>query len=95
MKYDETKYNDSPDELGVESTPALAFSSLPWTFLYSVLMNQICQPVSTAITQHITIQEDQLAFWPIEPIVIRISDGYSPLKSWLSSKKQNVQRQFP
>lgn len=86
MKYYETRFSSSPDELCVESTPSLAFSSLPWPFHHPVLMNQLCQPVSTAITQHITVQEDQLALRPVEPVVVGICNGYGPLKSWWDSE---------
>lgn len=90
MKYYEKKFSSSPDELCVESTPSLAFSSLPWPFHHPILMNQVCQPVSTAITQHITVQEDQLALRPVEPVVVGICNGYSTLKSWWDS--ENTER---
>lgn len=90
MKCYETKFSSSPDELSVESTPPLSFSSLPWPFNHPVLMNQVCQPVSTAITQHIAVQEDQLALWSVEPVVVGICNGYSPLKSWLDSENTDM-----
>lgn len=70
----------------MERAPPLAFSSLPWPFHYPVLMNQICQPVSTAVTQHVTVQEHQLTLWPIKPVVVGICNGYGPLKSWWDSE---------
>ncbi len=91
LKYFIMKYEtepSSPDELCVESTPALALSSLPWPFQHPVLMNQICQPISTAVTQHIAVQEDQLALWPIEPVVVGICNRYGPLKSWEDRETQ-------
>lgn len=79
---DEIKLSSSPYELRVERAPSLALSSLAWPFHHPVLMNQVCQPVSTAVTQHVAVQEDQLAFWAVEPVVVGVCDGDCPLKSW-------------
>lgn len=85
----------SPDELCVERAPSLALSSLPRSLHHPVLMNHVCQPVPAAVTQHVAIQEDQLALRPVEPVVVGICDGHGPLESCGDGRKKHTLQRRP
>lgn len=72
----------APDELGVQGAPSLALASLTRSLLDSVLVNQVGQPVAAAIPQHVAVEEDQLALWPVEPVVVGVRYGHSSLEPW-------------
>lgn len=65
----------------MESAPSLAFPCLSWPVYHTVLLDHVGQPVPTAIPHDIAVQEHQLALWAVEPVVVGVCDGNTPLES--------------